>query len=163
MRLLSLCALVLSLFSACSHLTAEECRRADWFQRGRLDAISGEDDDNLQSYQQACAKSGGVNLARFEAGRAEGLEKFCTEEQGYRYGLQGDIYQGFCPPEARASFTRGQQAGQREYLRRQKEKELEEREVALKRKERRLLEELQEKEEALKAKEAKLKRLQQNM
>jgi len=129
------------LLSACSHLSARDCARTDWFQRGRSDAIAGDDDENLEGYQADCAASGGVDLARFQAGRLEGQQKFCTEENGYRLGLKGQRYHGECPEGLNEEFRKGQLAGERDHRRQTKEAELAKKEAELEKKERRLKDE----------------------
>lgn len=137
------------LLVSCSHMTEKECQNADWFVIGKRDAARGDDNSNLSEYANSCAKQGGVNLERFEAGRYEGLREFCTEEKGYHYAREGNEYAGGCPRSQKGGFWIGYERGRRDYKAAEKAAQLKAKEEELKKKER----ELEEKEEELKRKE----------
>ena len=93
--------------SACATLSEGECRTANWYEIGRADGASGQPRARLFDHADACAQYGiQPNADVYYEGRDDGLARYCTPENGFREGRQGNSYQGVCPPGAEAAFLR---------------------------------------------------------
>ncbi len=65
--------------------------------------------------QRLCANPHGDAAIAYESGWSEGIQRFCTEEQGYQQGCQGAAMSNVCPDTA-ASYLDGYQAGYAVYM-----------------------------------------------
>ncbi len=92
--------------SGCATLSEEECLTADWHTIGYEDGLSGQPANRISKHREACADHGvKVDLAAYNAGRAEGLQTYCQPHNGYRLGLNGSSYRGVCPAELADEFA----------------------------------------------------------
>ena len=99
-------AVMLAGLSGCATLSEEECRTGDWRAIGFEDGVAGREAARLGDHRKACAKHGvPVDLASYNAGRAEGLEQYCQPHNGYRVGLNGSSYRGVCPAPLADAFV----------------------------------------------------------
>jgi len=99
--------------SGCASLSAEECLAADWYTIGVEDGSRGQPVSRIGAHRKACAEVGvQPDMARYDAGRAFGLQSFCTRERGYAEGENGRSYSGVCPPHLEPIFMQGYLAGQ---------------------------------------------------
>jgi hypothetical protein len=102
--------------SGCASLSAEECLAADWYTIGIEDGSRGQPLSRVGAHREACAKVGvQPDMARYNDGRAFGLQSFCTRERGYAEGENGRSYSGVCPPHLEPVFMAGYVAGQDRY------------------------------------------------
>jgi len=121
--------------SGCASLSAEECLAADWYTIGVEDGSRGQPVSRIGAHRKACAEVGvQPDMARYNDGRAFGLQSFCTRERGYAEGENGHRYSGVCPPHLEPVFMQGYLAGQDRYRTKQEIHRLE-RELADVRKE----------------------------
>ena len=106
--------------SGCASLSAEECLAADWYTIGVEDGSRGQPVSRIGAHRKACAEVGvQPDMARYDAGRAFGLQSFCTRERGYAEGENGRSYSGVCPPHLEPIFMQGYLAGQDRFRTRQ--------------------------------------------
>jgi hypothetical protein len=106
----------LLILSGCASLSAEECLAADWYTIGVEDGSRGQSVSRIGAHRKACAEVGvQPDMARYDAGRAFGLQSFCTRERGYAEGENGRSYSGVCPPHLEPVFMQGYLAGQDRY------------------------------------------------
>ncbi len=104
------------ILSGCASLSAEECLAADWYTIGVEDGARGQPVSRVGAHRKACAEVGvQPDMARYEQGRAFGLQSFCTRERGYAEGESGRSYRGVCPPHLEPIFMAGYLAGQDRY------------------------------------------------
>ncbi len=106
----------LSILSGCATLSAEECLAADWYTIGVEDGSRGAPISRIGAHRKACAEVGvQPDMARYNDGRALGLQSYCTRERGYAEGENGRTYNGVCPPHLEPLFMQGYLAGQDRY------------------------------------------------
>lgn len=112
MRLLRLVPLLALALAGCSSLSKKECLTADWESIGYRDGSEGYAAGRIGDHIQACTEHG-VNPDReeYEAGRARGLELFCTGANGVRVGRLGSTYSGACPAHLEPTFLLGYDIG----------------------------------------------------
>ncbi len=113
---LSLAALLFGgLLSGCESLSPAECATANWQQLGVQDGSRGVA-DRAASYHESCSKAGvQVDLARYRAGRVQGLQSYCQLDNAVREGMAGRSYDGVCTGPGEPTFRRFHQAGRDEY------------------------------------------------
>lgn len=115
-------ALAAVLLGACAGTSpaerAELCRMADWHEYGLNDARLGVPAGERDDFFGTCQELGHApDLDAYRAGRAEGLEAYCTVENGYEVGRRGGRYRDVCPPRAEIAFLQGYEQGRRDYAR----------------------------------------------
>jgi len=116
MRLLIIAAVaggaVLTLGS-CATMSAEQCMAGDWSGQGYSDGASGLSMSRLNEHAEACAKHGVTpDRAAYEAGREQGLYRYCTPANGFHAGRSGSGYGGVCPADLAADFMPAYRDGQ---------------------------------------------------
>jgi len=102
-----------SLLNGCATMTPEECMVADWYRLGELDARSGRGNDYLSQREGDCYEAGyPADTDAWYRGHTEGLNYFCTIDNGFRFGLDGNSYQRSCPGQMEDEFLDGYELGQ---------------------------------------------------
>ncbi len=105
-------AFVAATLSGCASLSDSECLQADWRSVGMEDGVSGESLANLSTHRKACAAAGvEPDVESYKAGRQEGLEAFCTANNGLDAGKRGGSYRGVCPTEFEMEFLDAYRVG----------------------------------------------------
>lgn len=85
------------LLAGCAVVSEEECRAGQWYERGVSDGARGRSQTLVYDIAQTCQEYGvRVDSDAWLRGHEQGVEQFCTPENGYRYGRQGRSYQGVC-------------------------------------------------------------------
>ena len=117
-RTLSICLLA-TLLGACASLNPEqrlaECNATNWQQFGVNDGRLGVPATDRSEAFADCTEVGhNVDVAAYQAGRAEGLQVYCTVENGYQVGYEGRRYDNVCPPSSEADFLQGFNRGREE-------------------------------------------------
>ncbi|OQW54430.1 MAG: hypothetical protein A4S09_06005 [Proteobacteria bacterium SG_bin7] len=112
-----LCLILLIPFSlACSTLSKEECAQGDWYNIGLRDGQHGYTPNRISEHAKACAEYGSrPDNAVYSKGHTEGLKTYCTPENGYQVGLQGQIYHQVCPANLSGAFQKKYRLGYRIY------------------------------------------------
>jgi hypothetical protein len=108
-----------ALATACTTLTADErsaaCRATDWTNYGYNDGLLGVPADQREKKFADCAELGDpADFAAYQAGRAEGLQAYCTLENGYDVGYEGKRYRKVCPPGLEVGFLQGYEQGRKD-------------------------------------------------
>lgn len=104
-------ALLLGL-SGCESMSEDQCRKADWLERGRSDGREGESEARIEAHRKACAKAGiAPDERRWRQGWAEGVRSFCVPREAWRHGLAGRSYSGACRDFDEAVWMRWYRAG----------------------------------------------------
>lgn len=99
---------------ACATLSENECRGADWESIGYRDGSRGYNAGRIAEHGEACSEySISPDRQGYEAGRARGLELFCTVRNGVQYGREGSGYSGACPADLEPDFLEGYDLGRR--------------------------------------------------
>lgn len=107
------CVLSLGLYG-CATLDEGQCLAGDWPGIGFSDGASGYPMSRLDEHAEACAKHGVTpDAAAYRRGRDQGLQQYCTAENGFRVGVNGSGYNRVCPGNIEQEFLYGYADGQR--------------------------------------------------
>lgn len=100
--------------SGCATLSQGQCQTGDWREIGRQDGMHGLTRAQLFKHQEACAEYGvRPDAAAYDAGRTQGLRRYCTPRQGFIEGRDGRKYRGVCPAPVERTFLSQYQHGTR--------------------------------------------------
>ena len=100
--------LSLALLGGCATMSADECRVADWYLIGEMDARSGRTPAYFAQRDRDCREAGHpADQPSWRAGWEEGLSLFCTAPQGFRFGREGNRYEPICPAALEVDFLQG--------------------------------------------------------
>lgn len=117
--------LIGSLLTGCASLSESECRSQDAFSIGHRDGQRGEQRSRLLKHQEACARYQiQLHAPSYQQGYQQGLELYCTPQNGYQQGSQGAVYQGVCPAELEPAFLREYRPAYEHYQLRQRIEQL---------------------------------------
>lgn len=101
------------ILAGCATLSESECKTANWFQIGRDDGSHGYPRSRLYKNRQACAEYGiRPNSNAYYAGRKAGLARYCTPENGFHEGQEGNGYRNVCPSSSEPDFLAQYRQGQ---------------------------------------------------
>jgi outer membrane murein-binding lipoprotein Lpp len=104
----------LMVLAGCSTMSKEECLVSDWQAIGFEDGARGYTADRIGQHRKACAGYGvAPDLAAYRRGRDEGLQHFCTPQNGFNLGSSGGAYGGICPADLAADFSSAYAEGRR--------------------------------------------------
>lgn len=102
----------LALLAGCETMSEDQCRRADWYQRGQRDGNQGEPERHIEAHRKACAKAGVVpDETRWRQGWREGVRGYCTPRWAWQIGTENRSYHGACRDFDEAVFLRWYNAG----------------------------------------------------
>lgn len=109
-----LCGLSALALSGCaSTMSKNECLTLDWRTIGYEDGVAGRSGSTIAQHRKACAAAGvSTDLNAYQQGRAEGLREYCQPENGFRAGVNGQTYGGYCAADLAEDFTLAYEAGQ---------------------------------------------------
>jgi cell division protein FtsL len=111
---LTIIASVLVALGGCATMSKEECLVSDWQAVGFEDGARGYTADRIGQYRKDCADYGvAPDLAAYRRGRDEGLQHFCTPQNGFNLGASGAAYGGVCPGPLAAEFSAAYAEGRR--------------------------------------------------
>ncbi len=100
LRIRYLAAAALLGLAACATLSEDACREGDWSRIGFRDGTNGRGADFIAQHTKACSRYEiAVNQSKWEAGRQEGLKRYCTTSNVYREGTHGRRLKSVCPIE----------------------------------------------------------------
>ncbi len=117
--------LIAILASSCVTFTKQQCLEMDWAKEGERFGRAGRNADSVRSFEGKCAKHAvAVNVEEYEKGRAKGLQSYCTKENGYKLGLDGDDFNSVCSGSAGTEFMAGYTLGQVIYEKQKQQREL---------------------------------------
>lgn len=102
--------------SGCATMNKNECRNADWQLVGFEDGSRGYAMERIGQHRKACAKVDVTpDINAYDRGYQKGVRQYCTPDRGYREGVNGASYQGVCPTDLAAAFTRAYRDGKSLY------------------------------------------------
>lgn len=100
----------------CATLNESECRSVDWYQLGTRDGAEGYGRARLESHREACSEFGlAADDAAWSQGYEDGLQSYCTADNGYRVGRRGGSYAQVCPLETEREFLSAYELGRDTY------------------------------------------------
>lgn len=115
--------------AGCASMNQDECRLADWYQRGVADGREGQSDGRIGDHRKACNKAGiAPDEAQWRRGWAEGVRSFCVPRIAWQQGLNNRSYNGACRDLDEADWKRWYRLGNDAY-RTKSERESREREI----------------------------------
>ncbi len=103
--------------SGCSSMSQSQCLASDWQSVGYRDGLAGKNSTQIMRHQNACVKHG-ITPDRevYLAGWNEGVEQFCTPQNGFTVGERGGSYGNVCPEYLHHAFFEAYQDGRQLYL-----------------------------------------------
>jgi hypothetical protein len=114
-KCLSLLAAVL--LAGCASMDRQQCQVADWHLVGYQDGVLGKTAATIGDYRRDCADHAVVpDLDAWRAGREQGLQEYCTRDNGFRLGQDGRRYNAVCPASSEAAFRTAFDEGRAIYL-----------------------------------------------
>lgn len=107
----------LGLASCATTVSQSACMAMDWRTVGYEDGAAGHPGSRIGVHRKACGEHGVTpDFDAYQAGRAEGLQEYCTAANGYRIGAGGGQYDGVCPMEREGEFVRAFSEGHELYV-----------------------------------------------
>lgn len=98
--------------TGCATMSADECRVADWYLIGEMDAREGRTPAYLAYRDRDCREAGfPADPQGWREGWEHGLTVFCTAPQGFRFGRAGNRYDPICPAALETDFLDGYDLG----------------------------------------------------
>lgn len=86
-----------ALFSGCAVISEDQCRAGNWYEQGVAGGQRGVAQSTVYEIAQACQAHGvRVDSDAWLRGHEEGVEEYCTPENGFREGRRGRDYAGVC-------------------------------------------------------------------
>lgn len=100
-------ALAVLATGGCATLSESQCVTGDWYTIGKRDGSAGLSRSQLFKHDEACAAYGAQPDARaYDAGRQDGLRRYCTPQQGFVEGHKGRSYRSVCEGPSERTFLR---------------------------------------------------------
>lgn len=98
--------------AGCETMSEDQCRNADWSERGRADGRNGEAESHIEAHRKACAKANVTpDDRRWRQGWVEGVRTYCVPAVAWRAGLANRSYRGACRDFDEAVFLRWHRLG----------------------------------------------------
>ncbi|WP_226701903.1 DUF2799 domain-containing protein [Microbulbifer elongatus] len=81
----------------CAVISEDECQAGLWYERGIEDGARGRSQATVYKIAQKCHEYGvRTDTAAWMRGHEEGVEQYCTPENGFVVGRRGRDYEGVC-------------------------------------------------------------------
>jgi hypothetical protein len=111
------------LLVSCSNLR-EECKKTNWYHKGKEDALKGERLPRNRDYQRACLDVGiEISHERYQKGFDLGLKRYCTYKRGLQMGSTNQDDHLLCEqkyPKFKKGFHKGFRAYRKKLRKTQK-------------------------------------------
>lgn len=90
----------------------DECAVADWYEVGRQQGEQGRDSLSYKNYVEACSEFAiEVDTNAYQVGWEDGIDLYCTRDNGFEEGVQGGSYNNTCPVALSDAFFNAYQLG----------------------------------------------------
>jgi hypothetical protein len=111
-------AMTIAGLSGCAATLSEnQCKANDWYTVGYSDASNGYDASRLLQHDNACVGHGVVpDRAQYTAGWNDGIQAYCTPENGFNVGENGATYNRICPANLESDFHAAYSNGRTLYV-----------------------------------------------
>ncbi|MFV8784319.1 DUF2799 domain-containing protein [Microbulbifer sp. SA54] len=87
----------IGLGSGCAVISEEQCQAGLWYERGIEDGARGRSQATVYKIAQKCHEYGvRTDTEAWMRGHEEGVEQYCTPENGFVQGRNGHNYEGVC-------------------------------------------------------------------
>mgnify|MGYP000500814877 CR=1 FL=1 len=108
--------LSLSVMSGCAAVSEDQCASGNWLERGYKDGVDGESSSRISKYADTCSEYGfSVNTTDYLRGHRDGVELYCTYENGFALGENGSEFNQVCAGGIGDGFAEGYDAGRERY------------------------------------------------
>jgi hypothetical protein len=115
LKFLGITAMVI-LLSNCANMNESDCLTADWQLIGFEDGSFGKNESHISQHRKECAEHDVTpDLTAYRKGHFDGSKRFCTANNGFSRGRQGNEYNRSCPEQFEAAFLKGFSDGQTLY------------------------------------------------
>lgn len=102
----------LLLAGGCAVISENECQAGLWYERGIEDGARGRSQAAVYKVAQKCHEYGvRTDTAAWMRGHEEGVEQYCTPENGFVVGRYGRNYEGVCTGPTADLFMANYQRG----------------------------------------------------
>lgn len=102
--------------TGCATLSEDECLAGNWQAIGFEDGAQGQPPDRVGAHREACERYGVTpNLSLWRAGYDQGLDSYCTRDNGFRVGATGAAYHGVCQGARGSEFLIAYRDGSQVY------------------------------------------------
>lgn len=102
----------LGLAGGCAVISEDECQAGLWYERGIEDGSRGHSQATVYKIAQKCHEYGvRVDTSAWMRGHEEGVEQYCTPENGFIQGRNGRDYAGVCTGPTADLFMANYQQG----------------------------------------------------
>lgn len=113
LALIVLCAAL----AGCATLNEKECRSQTPAQLGLKDGQQGYGAWRLEQDAKSCARYGiDFDRAAYTSAYRQGLQQYCTPENGQRVGARGERYEGVCPADSAPAFLARYRPAYQQYM-----------------------------------------------
>ncbi|WP_299596678.1 DUF2799 domain-containing protein [uncultured Microbulbifer sp.] len=103
---------ILAFSSGCAVISENECQAGLWYERGIEDGARGRSQATVYQIAQKCHEYGvRTDTAAWMRGHEEGVEQYCTPENGFAVGRRGRDYEGVCTGPTADLFMANYQQG----------------------------------------------------
>ncbi|WP_295803857.1 DUF2799 domain-containing protein [uncultured Microbulbifer sp.] len=98
--------------NGCAVISEEECQAGLWYERGIQDGARGRSQATVYQIAQKCHEYGvRTDTEAWMRGHEEGVEQYCTPENGFVQGRNGRNYEGVCTGPTADLFLANYQQG----------------------------------------------------
>ena len=102
----------IGVMNGCAVISEEECQAGLWYERGIQDGSRGRSQAHVYQLAQKCHEYGlRADTEAWMRGHEEGVEQFCTPENGFIQGRRGRNYEGVCTGPTADLFLANYQQG----------------------------------------------------
>lgn len=96
----------LLVLAGCASLTPQQCVQGDWQNIGYGDGVAGRLPDYINAHREACAEVGVLpDYQTWLRGYNAGLQAYCTPQNAYQRGRDGQSMAPVCPAESRPTLS----------------------------------------------------------
>jgi len=102
--------------SGCASISKDECLAGNWSDIGYKDGVNGRARGKLADYTKSCGKYDVTpDRSAYLTAYDQGLVKYCTYEQGFELGENGNSFNQVCADNPASGFAQGYDAGRAVY------------------------------------------------
>lgn len=102
--------------TGCASVSKDQCAAGNWLERGYKDGIKGRSSSKISKYADQCSEYGfTVNSTAYLRGHRDGVELYCTYENGFALGENGSDFNSVCAGGVGDGFAEGYDDGRQRY------------------------------------------------
>lgn len=102
--------------TGCASVSEDQCAAGNWLERGYKDGLKGRSSSKISKYADQCSEYGfAVNSTAYLRGHRDGVELYCTYENGFALGENGSDFNPVCAEGVGDGFAEGYDDGRQRY------------------------------------------------